>query len=718
MMKRLFTLIIGLAFIANAFMVRADEGMWLPVLVNKLNIGHMTEKGFKLSAEDVYSINQACLKDAIIALDYGSCTGEIISDQGLVLTNHHCGYSEIQYHSTVEHDYLTDGFWAKTLTDELPNEGKTASFLIRAQEVTDRIVAELNDEMKESERWEIIDSLRKVIIAEVKAETPDYRASVTPLLHGNQFMLFVYEDFKDIRLVGAPPESIGKYGADTDNWMWPRHTGDFAMFRIYADKDNKPAEYSKDNVPYTPKKHLTISLKGVEQDDYAMIMGYPGRTNRYLTSWGVKDLMENSNALRAHIRGIKQDIWMEAMDADDATRIQYASKYAGSSNYWKYSIGQNQGLKNLDVIGKKEAIEAQFTTWAENNPKYADALGMIKTSVEENMPYTKAATILTETMLSGAEIFLVAYRISGLQKTLEKTPDSTETIASLRARITKMIEEFYKDYQPALDQKVTKAMIEICKNDLAPEYHPAFFNTIDKKFKGDVQKYIDKVLSKSVFYNKEALLEFIHTAKVKDFDKEPVFTAANEIFSIYRMLYGQLEKNKEQSSRGYRLFVDGLTKSMTDKTFYPDANSSMRVTYGSIGGYEARDAVTYCYYTTMEGVMEKENPNEREFNVKAKLKELYEAKDYGRYADKNGKMVVGFLSNNDITGGNSGSPVMNGNGELIGIAFDGNWEAMSGDIAFEPKLQRTISVDIRFVLFIIDKFAGATHLIDEMTIVE
>ena len=718
MIKQFFLGILSIAFIFNSFTLRADEGMWLPILVNKLNIGHMTEKGFKLTAEDIYSVNQACLKDAIVALDYGSCTGEMISDQGLLLTNHHCGYDEIQSHSTVENDYLTDGFWAMSLAEELPNEGKVASFLIRAEEVTDRIVAELNDELAEAKRWELIDSMRKIIVEEVKKETPNYRAVVTSLLHGNQFMLFVYEDFKDIRLVGAPPESIGKFGADTDNWMWPRHTGDFTIFRIYANKENKPAEFSQENVPYKPKKHLTISLKGIQENDYAMIMGYPGRTDRYLTSWGVKNLMENSNELRAHIRGVKQDIWMEAMDADDATRIQYSSKFARSSNYWKYSIGQNQGLKNLNVIGEKEKIEARYSEWAKNNPKYAEALGMIKNSIVENEPYTKASTILIETLISGAEGYLLAYRTSGLYRTLQKTPDSTEIIAKYRSKILAMVDEFYKDYQPTLDLKVTKAMIEICKKDLAPEYHPEFFKTIDKKFKGDIGKYIDKVLSKSAFYNKESLVKFIETAKLKDFDKDPAYLAADQIFTIYKMLNTQLSKNSETLAKGNRLFVDGLTKCMTEKTFYSDANSTMRVTYGTIGGYEARDAVTYDYITTLEGVMEKENPNEREFNVKPRLKELYKNKDYGRYANEDGKLVVAFLSNNDITGGNSGSPIMNANGELIGVAFDGNWEAMSGDIAFEPRLQRTINVDIRYVLFIVDKFAGATRLIDEMTIVE
>ncbi len=721
MMKKFLTLIVGLMLLSGSTMLKADEGMWLPVLVNKLNIGHMTEKGFKLTAEDVYSINQACLKDAIIALDYGSCTGELISDQGLVLTNHHCAYGDIQGHSSVEHDYLTDGFWAMTRDQELPNEGKVASFLIRAEDVTERIVAQLTDEMPEAARWKMIDSLKKVIVAEVRAETPKYRANVSSLLHGNLFMLFVYEDFKDIRLVGAPPESIGKFGADTDNWMWPRHTGDFSLFRIYANKDNEPAEYSKENVPYRPKNHLKISLKGIEENDYAMIMGYPGRTDRYLTSWGVKNLMENSNAIRAYIRGVKQDIWMTDMQANDAVRIKYSSKFAGSSNYWKYSIGQNQGLKNLNVMGKKEKIENDFAQWVAADPanaKYNGALDMIKNSVVENEPLARVSTILSETLLGGTEGYMMGYRMNRLQKVLKENPDSANLIAATRKELKEMFEKIYKDYEPSLDLKVAKAMIEICKKELAAEYHPDFFKVIEKKYKGNIDTYIAKELSKSVVFNKENLMKFIETAKLKDFDKEPAYVAGDQVITIYRAISNLMRKNQETLSRGNRLFVEGLMKMMPDKTFYPDANSSMRVTYGTVSGYNARDAVYYDYVTTLEGVMEKENPKEREFIVMPKLKQLFETKDYGRYADKNGKMVVAFLANTDITGGNSGSPIMNGNGELIGCAFDGNWEAMSGDIAFEPALQRTINVDIRYVLFIIDKFAGAKHLVDEMTLVE
>jgi hypothetical protein len=431
--------------------------------------------------------------------------------------------------------------------------------------------------------------------------------------------------------------------------------------------------------------------------------------------------MENSNAIRAYIRGIKQDIWMEEMKANDAVRIKYASKFAGSSNYWKYSIGQNQGLKNLNVMGKKEKIENDFAQWVASDPanaKYNGALDMIKNSVVENEPYAKASTILSETLVGGTEGYIMGFRLQRLQKALKETPDSANLIAAARKELKEMFEEIYKDYEPSLDLKVAKSMIEICMKELAVEYHPAFFQVIAKKYKGNIAAYISKELSKSVVFNKGNLMKFIETAKLKDFDKDAAYVAGDQIITIFRSINNQMRKNQETLSRGNRLFVEGLVKMMPEKTFYPDANSSMRVTYGTVSGYKARDAVYYDYVTTLEGVMEKENPNEREFIVMPKLKQLFETKDYGRYADKNGKMVVGFLANTDITGGNSGSPIMNGNGELIGCAFDGNWEAMSGDIAFEPELQRTINVDIRYVLFIIEKFAGAKHLVDEMTLVE
>jgi hypothetical protein len=719
-MKKILAIFTGFALLFQVAQVRADEGMWLPLLIEKLNIGKMTEMGLKLSAEDIYSINQACLKDAIVALDRGSCTAEVISKQGLLLTNHHCAYGEIQAHSTVEHDYLTDGFWAKSFSEELPNPGKTASFLIRAEDVTDRVLKEVKDDMEEGQRSAIIDSLRKVIVTEATKDL-HYRGRVQAMLKGNQFILFIYEDFLDVRLVGAPPESIGKFGSDTDNWMWPRHTGDFAMFRVYAGTDGKPAPYSEENKPYEPKNHLTISLNGVKEGDYAMIMGYPGSTDRYLTSWGVKNTMEYTNEYRAKIRGIKQDIWKKDMDKSDAVRIKYASKFARSSNYWKYSIGQNKGLKALDVVGKKQALEAEFTKWVNDKKKrqkkYGEALDLIKNYQESTAQAQGDLTVLYETLMGGTELLFNAYRTgAGLEKALQTNPDSTELIEKYKARIKPAAEDFFKDYEAELDRKVMKSMIEVFKEMVDAEKYPEFVKELSTEEK--INEWVDNVFDNSIFASKDKLMAYLENPTLDKLQNDPAFAAGTEIINAYRSMSGAIYGNMTDYEKGQRLFVAGLMEMNPKKSYYPDANSSMRLTYGTVGGYKPADAVTYNYYTTLKGVMEKEDADVREFNVKPKLKELYEAKDYGRYADENGEMVVAFLTNNDITGGNSGSPVMNANGELIGVAFDGNWEAMSGDIAFEPELQRTICVDIRYVLFVVDKFAGATNLIDEMTIVK
>ncbi|MFO7863122.1 MAG: S46 family peptidase [Salinivirgaceae bacterium] len=719
-MKRIVLLFTGLALMFQVAQVRADEGMWLPMLVEKLNIGEMTEMGLKLSAEDIYSINQACLKDAIVALDRGSCTAEVISEEGLLLTNHHCGYGEIQAHSNVEHDYLTDGFWALSKKEELPNHGKTASFLVRAEDVTDKILANVSADMEEAKRHALIDSVSQVIASEAKGDS-HYRTIVQSMLKGNQFILFVYEDFMDVRLVGAPPESIGKFGADTDNWMWPRHTGDFAMFRVYAGPDGKPAAYSDDNVPHKPKSHLTISLDGVKEGDFAMIMGYPGTTQRYLSSWGVENTMKYSNEFRAEIRGIKQDIWKEAMDRSDEVRIKYASKFARSSNYWKYSIGQNKGLKALDVVGKKKELEKEFSQWVNANKdrkeKYGEALKLIEDYQTSTAETQRDITILLETLLIGTEAPYFSYRVAaGLEKVLEENPDSTEYIEKFQKRSKHTAADFFKDYEASLDQKVMKSMIRTFMEMADKESYPEFVKEIGDVDK--IDKYVDKLFKKSIFVDQEKLEEFIAEPDLKTLQKDPAFIAGKQILNKYRGVAGSMMAKEADFAKGQRLFVAGLMEMNPDKSYYPNANSSMRLTYGTVGGYDPKDAVHYKYYTTLEGAMAKEDPDVREFNVKPRLRELYEAKDYGRYADENGQMVVAFLTNNDITGGNSGSPVMNDKGQLIGVAFDGNWEAMSGDIAFEPDLQRTICVDIRYVLFVVDKFAGAKNLVDEMTIVK
>ncbi|MEW5845948.1 MAG: S46 family peptidase [Bacteroidota bacterium] len=716
MTKRLTTLILGFLLLVSSA-VKADEGMWLLPLLQKYNIQAMQQKGFKLTADDIYSLNQASIKDAVIIFGRG-CTGEVVSDQGLVLTNHHCGYGAIQQHSTPEHDYLEDGFWAKSFEEEIPTPGLTATFLIRIEDVTEQVNAALKPEMSEADRDKAAMEMGRKI-AKQATEGTHYTASVRSFFGGNQFFLLVYEVFNDVRLVGAPPSSIGKFGHDTDNWMWPRHTGDFSVFRIYAGKDNKPAEYSRENVPYKPKHFLPISLKGINNGDYTMIMGYPGSTQRYMTAVEVQERMNILNANRIYVRGIKQEIWLKDMQADKAVNIKYASKYAGSSNYWKNSIGMNKALKRLKVYDFKKQQEEEFTKWVlaspERQQKYGDALNLINEGVTGRKEYLHANQYINEALFSGAEIVGFASMTRSLADALKsnKTEDISKITKSLKARA----ENFYKNYNTPTDQKTSKAMFRIFMENVPVNYQPDIFTTIRTKFKGDVDKFIDQMFAKTMFTDPAKFNAFIDKPNLKALEKDPVYIVATSISNKAEEISKLMAPFNEKLQRGQRLYIAGILEMNEGKAMYPDANFTMRLTYGEVKDYFPMDAVHYDYQTTLDGVMEKEDPDNWEFVVPEKLKELYKSKDYGRYG-KDGKMPVAFISTNDITGGNSGSPVMNGNGELIGIAFDGNWEAMSGDIVFENKLQRTISVDIRYVLFVIDKYAGATRLIDEMKIIE
>jgi hypothetical protein len=716
-MKRILAIIAFIqVFIPG--MVKADEGMWLPALVEKLNINQMKQEGCKLNAEDIYSINHSSLKDAIVSLDHGSCTAELISAEGLLLTNHHCGFDEIQEHSSVDHDYLRDGFWAKTKEEELSNPNKSASFLISFEDVTDRIIPELNDEMTGDERSKKVRELSSLIEKEAKGET-HYEARVQGLFNDNRYYLFVYETFRDIRLVGAPPQSMGKFGGDTDNWMWPRHTADFSMFRIYCGKDGKPAAYSKDNVPYKPKHHLPISLKGYKMDDFAMVMGYPGSTNRYKTSYGIEYTMNVTNPTRIKVREEKLRIMKDFMRTSQKARIMYASKYARSSNYYKYSIGQNEGLKNLNVLEKKKELENKFAQWVNadqaRKDKYGEALSLIADSYK-NIDDNVASEYIIESMIRGPEMFYFAYRTRPIYDALKADKNSEHARLSSQ-KVKDGLDEFFKDYDPATDQKIAAALFRIYQENVAPVYHPPFFRTVKAKYNNDFEKYTKELYAKSIFGTQERLVKFFDAPKAKILEKDPLFQVSLEIFRMYGMISDETSKTNDALARGNRLFLGGLMEMEADKTFYPDANSSMRLTYGTVGDYIPRDGVKYNYFTTLNGYIEKEIPGDEEFDVPAKLKQLFAAKDYGRYADSDGSLHTCFLTNNDITGGNSGSPVINGNGELIGIAFDGNWEAMSGDLAFENQIQKCINVDIRFVLWTIDKMAGVQNLIDEMTIV-
>ncbi|RKD92475.1 S46 family peptidase [Mangrovibacterium diazotrophicum] len=717
-MKKLFLVVVTLGLLWQGT-ARADEGMWLPALIQKLNIGDMQKMGLELSADDIYNINQSSLKDAVVALDHGSCTAELVSPKGLLLTNHHCGFGEIQAHSSVEHDYLRDGFWAKSMEEELPNPGKTVSFLVRVEDVTDRVLDGVEFNAPEDERKEKIQKASFEIQKEATADN-DYEARVQTMFEGNKYYLFVYETYRDVRLVGAPPASIGKFGGDTDNWMWPRHTGDFSIFRVYCSPDGKPADYSPDNVPLEPKHFLPISLDGYEDGDFAMVMGYPGRTNRYKTSFGVEYTMDVTNTVRINARGVKLAILKDYMNSSQKANIQYASKYARSSNYYKYSIGQNKGLEALDVVEKKKALEAKFTEWvdadAERTEKYGKALEMIEDSYREQRDDV-ASEYLMETMFRGPELFAFCMNMKGLHEAL-KSANNEDRVQANVERIRSRVDEFFKDYDAATDEKVAAALVDVYKKNVDPAFYPTFFADINKKYKGNAADFMAYVFGKTVFADQEKLEAFLSDPSLKVMDKDPAFQVAESIFRQATILGEIVNRTSGGLQEGRRLFVAGLMEMEKDRKFYPDANSTMRLTYGTVGDYVPRDGVKYDYYTTLKGYIEKEIPGDDEFDVPARLKDLFYAKDFGDYADENGELRTCFTTNNDITGGNSGSPVINGKGQLTGIAFDGNWEAMSGDIAFEPELQKCICVDIRFVLWTIDKFAGAKNLIDEMTLVK
>jgi hypothetical protein len=679
----------------------------------------MEEMGLQLTAEEIYSINNSSLKDAIIIFG-GGCTGEIVSPEGLVFTNHHCGYGAIQSHSTVEHDYLTDGFWAMNKNEELKNDGLSASFLVRIEDVTGKILAELNDDMSEADRSAKIREIGKEISEEAEEGT-DYNASVRGFFGGNEYYLFVYEVFKDVRLVGAPPSSIGKYGADTDNWMWPRHTGDFSIFRVYTGPDGKPADPSDDNIPYQSKHYLPISIAGVEDGDFAMIMGYPGGTQRYLSSWGVELAIDESNPTVVKIREKKLKIMREYMDADVAVRIQYSSKYARTSNYWKYFIGQTKGLKRLKVYDKKRAQESKFNDWVnagnDREEMYGDALILMEEGVNDSKAFNLTSIYTNEAIARGSEILMFSRKFGKLKSLLSEKDKDDDAINKQVEYLRGAANEYFKDYYEPLDRDLLGAMLEMYFNNVPTDQQPEMLAEINKKYKGDFLAYSNKLFDKSIFATANRVNAFLDKPSAKAIDKDPATKLLNAFFEKLPELQASLQAADAKSSKGERLYIAGLREMEPGKKFYPDANFTMRLTYGRVLDYYPADAVHFDYVTTLEGVMEKEDSSNWEFVVPEKLKELYESKDYGPYG-QDGEMIVCFLTNNDITGGNSGSPVLNAYGELIGLAFDGNWEAMSGDIAFEPELQRTICVDARYVLFIIDKYAGAQNIIDELTIVK
>jgi len=712
---RLTALFIAVSTLMNSTL-KADEGMWLPLLIKRLNHAEMKKMGCKLSADEIYNVNKSSLKDAIVMLSGGSCTAEAISAEGLLLTNHHCGYDAIQSHSTVEHDYLTDGFWAASKAKELPSEGLTASFLQRIEDVTQRILSQLTVDMTEAQRTAKVREISALISKEA-TEGTNLNASVKDFFDGNEYYLFVYKTYTDVRLVGAPPESVGKFGGDTDNWMWPRHTGDFTLLRVYAGADNEPAPYAESNVPYKPKHFLPISLDGVKQNDFSMVMGYPGRTDRYLTSFGVQAALDITNPMVVKIRETKLKVMKEDMDASKDVRIKYASKYAQTANYWKYFIGQSEQLKNNNVVAKKQEVERKFTEWVNQDPqrqaKYGNALKNIESAYQDYRNHALKRTFLNEAILQGADIVLFGYIISNMKQILAAGLDPS-MIGMYLGEFQKQGENFFKDFNQPTDKKLFVACLKMYQDGLPKETLPSIFDSIQANFGGNFSTYADYLYGNSFLASKQKFEDFMASPDNEKLEADPFIVFINNVMENFtskqRPILSEINSKIEV---GNRAFVAGLREMMPDKKFSPNANSTMRLTYGQVKNYSPKDGVKYFETTTLKGVIEKEDPSSDEFIVPPRLKALFKDKDFGIYGE-NGELVTCFISNNDITGGNSGSPVINGNGHLIGCAFDGNWEAMSGDIFFEPNIQRTISVDIRYVLFIIDKYAGAGHIVDEM----
>jgi len=703
--KRLLFLPLFLIAISVA---KGDEGMWMLPLIEQLNIQKMHNMGCCLTAEDIYSDTNISMKDAVVVFG-GGCTGVVVSNQGLVLTNHHCGYGDIQRLSTVEHNYLKNGFTAQTLADELPVPGLTVKFLVSITDVTERVLGALSDDLDFNVRVSKQDSVIQVIRNEYSKDN-NYIVQVNSFYSDNEFYVFVLDEFKDIRLAYTPPSSIGKYGGDTDNWMWPRHTGDFTVFRIYADSLGRPAVYHADNIPYSPKKVIPIATQGYQENDFVMILGNPGSTSRYLTSYGINNRIYTINQSRIDVRGAKQTVWESFMQTDEAIHIAYAGKYAGSSNYWKNSIGMNQSVEKLKILDRKkmeeEAFEKQIKTMPLYAEKYRNVLPALKRNYELIFPLLHASSYLREALLLGVEMPRIASELQGLE-------NSNLPFDSIKHQSRKI----YKDYIPEVDEATFAVMLKTYRQYVDERFLPSIYQQIDKKFKGDYRRYAQHVYSRSSFTSHDKFCKRLKAKRI-DLDNDPALQFHAAVIKTLSELnshsyYTSLDSIQHLN----RMFEAGLkAMNLTDQDKqYPDANSTMRMTYGTIGGYQPTDAVTYNYFTTAEGVLEKDIPNDREFHVPQELKAVIQQQDFGTYADKtSGKLFVNFLCNTDITGGNSGSPVFNAHGELLGLAFDGNWEAMSGDIIFEPELQRAISVDVRYMLFVMEKIGGAERLIEEL----
>jgi hypothetical protein len=701
--------------------LRADEGMWIPLLIDKYNIKLMQEKGFKLTAEDIYSVNKACLKDAVLIFG-GGCTGEVIGSEGLLITNHHCGYGQIQEHSSLEHDYLRNGFWAMSKAEELSNPGLFVTFLKRMEDVSDKVLKGVTDGMDATER----DKILNANIAEIRkkaVEGTGYSATVRPFYMGNQYFLFVNETFRDIRLVGAPPSAIGKFGGETDNWIWPRHTGDFSLFRIYADKNNKPADYSKDNVPFKPVYFFPISLKGVKEGDFTMVFGYPGSTSEYVPSYHIDMIKNYVNPKMIAIRSKKIEIMEAAMATDPLIRIQYSAKKSGIANSWKKWIGEIQGLDKMNTIGKKQEFEARFMKWvAEDNArmtKYGNIIPMYKELYTNLRDYSLVNSYTNEVM-GGAEAVSFARSLRSLVDLYDKNSPE-EAIKSAKTNILNSSKEFFKDYNKATDKKLFVTVMKMYGENLDPKWQAPEYIRFKNSCKGDFQSVVDKLYDQTVFADEAKYNAFVtgfnksSVAKLKKDQFYLLSTSAGEFIS--NNVRGELTRINGEIQKLNKTYMAAQMEFEKEKLFYPDANSTLRVSYGQIKGYKSKDAVYFTHYTTLKGIIEKNNPDIYDYDVPEKLKDLYQKRDFGRYT-QDGEVPVCFIANNHTTGGNSGSPVLNADGHLIGVNFDRAWEGVASDMAFNPDQSRNISLDIRYALFLIDKFAGAGYLLKEMTIIE
>ena len=719
-MKKVVHFLVTLSFILSTFALHAGEGMWLPLLLKALNEEEMQSMGMKMSAEDIYSVNQGSLKDAIVHFG-GFCTSEIISSEGLLLTNHHCGYRQIQSHTTLDNNYLEDGFWAMDKSQELQNPGLTATLIVRIEDVTEAVMAGVSDGMSSADRQSLIDLNINAALADVKKEAHE-DAAIKPFFKGNQYFLFVTVTYRDVRLVGAPPSSIGKFGADTDNWVWPRHTGDFSLFRIYAGPDNLPADYSEDNVPYKPKHFLPISLDGVEQGDFTLVFGFPGRTNQYLPSPAVKQVMQIVDPARIAVRDEALKIIDSKMRQDPEIKIQYASKFASIANGWKKWIGEVQGLTKTDALGRKAKFEAEFTKKVNANPKWKSQYGSILSDFQRYYdkinPLTEAKTYFDEVVGRNVEITRIANAMNRLVTTYENGKE--EGYIDMRNRLKPALAGFYKNYRAEVDREVFPVLMAMYFENVDPKYFTDDVKSMIKNVNGDYEKLAETIFNSSFLASADQVKDFWELEPAEAIEKlntDPAMKLATMLREAHNqnVLRAHNEVN-EEIQQLQRTYMKALMEVFSDRTFYPDANSTLRVTYGQVAGYTPRDAVTYTPVTYLEGVMEKYKPGDYEFDVPEKLRQLYEDKDYGEYAE-DGKIPVCFIGSNHTSGGNSGSPAIDAEGNLIGLNFDRVWEGTMSDINYDASICRNIMVDIRYVLFIVDKFAGAGHLVEEMTLV-